>query len=637
MAKQSSTNLKSSTTKVIAAVMKTLPRLCVIAIALLLFVGAAHAQAGPCPPGQFPCVLVSDLHNGGNGAQVKVYSDDGTMELNQALLCEAGDPGCTGGGGSAGEGMACVSGSRNLLYVANDSSNIDVYSMNLVNNKAPFLNPVSTGAGSFDNGLAVNGTGSLLYAASEGGGGYILSLSIVPASPYLVLNPSQSTPATTHDLGLGICARDVFCGYGGNIFTTHFGPVDLGMFEWAPNNLNQHLVSQGEILPLPYPNDCANFSGVSGNPHCWRKLSGLAFDNNGNLWVNSQGPNDVGTFEFASGGSCGFPFCPLNFIPDFSGPGGQPIGLTVAPATDPLNAGKILIANVSGGTIDIISPATCTGLHPSGSAWTPGTCHESHFIDHNGLVAPKYVIYNQNCANPDNDGYVEICKESNPEYPVSGIFDFTVTAPLFSSGTIQVPVGECSGAVQVPSGLVTVAEAPTIGDLVSNFTACSYNQFGQCLPDLFSWTLPNLYATDVPVNAGGVSEETLATVTNYAAWPGQLKVCKIAGGNTPVGTEFTFMVTGLPPFQLEAGPADQGGFCELVGTFPANTPVTIAEMPNSSYPLTNVTDQCNACTYSINLPQSSMTTTIGPGITIVSFTNTQRGGKQGVRCLACNN
>ncbi len=65
-----------------------------------------------------------------------------------------------------------------------------------------------------------------------------------------------------------------------------------------------------------------------------------------------------------------------------------------------------------------------------------------------------------------------------------------------------------------------------------------------------------------------ISEETLATFTNYAASPGQLKVCKIAGMNTPVGTEFTFTVTGLPSFQLEAGPADQGGFCELVRHIP---------------------------------------------------------------------
>jgi hypothetical protein len=594
----------------------------VIAVGLVLFVGAAHAQSGPCPPGQFPCILVSD------GSQIKVYSDSGTSELNPALLGS--------GGGGGGEGVACLSGSKNVLYVANNSSAIQVYSMNLVNQQAPFLNAVTAGGGVA--GLAVNGTGSLLYAS---GGSDIFSLTPLSASPWLMLNPGQTTLDTTHDLGLGICAPGVACAYGGNIFTTHFIFGGLGVNEFAANpNLNLPLPPLGEILPHAPPppqNNCANF-GVAGT-HCWEHLSGLAFDNNGNLWANSPYTSptlDTGTFEFAPGGSCGSPFCPLNFIPDLSGAGVLPIGLTVAPATDPLNPGKILLANYLAGTIDIIDPITCTGLHPSGSPWTPGTCNESHFIT-SGLSRPKYVIYNQNCSNPDNNGYIEICKQSNPEYPVSGIFDFTVTAPLFSSGTIQVPVGECSGAVQVPSGVVALTEAPTIGALVSNVTACSYNQFGQCVPDLISWTLPDLYATDVPVAAGDVSLETLATFTNYAASPSQLKVCKIAGLGTPVGTEFTFTVTGMPPFQVEAGPPSQGGFCQLVaGTFPVNTPVTIAETPNPTYPLTNVTDECNACTYSINLPQSSMTTTIGAGITVVSFTNTQRGGKQ-VRCLACDN
>jgi len=243
------------------------------------------------------------------------------------------------------------------------------------------------------------------------------------------------------------------------------------------------------------------------------------------------------------------------------------------------------------------------------------------------------VVYNQGCPNPDNNGYLEICKQSNPNYPVTGTFDFTASAPQFSSGTIQVPVGECSGPVEVPSGQVTVTEAPTIGDLVSDVTACSYNEFGECVPDLISWTLPDLYAT-VPVESGGVSSETLTTFTNYAASPGQLKVCKIAGLGTPVGTEFTFTVTGIPPFQVQAGPPGQGGFCQLVaGTFPVNTPVTIAETPNAGYPLTSATVECNACTYSVNLPQSSVTTTIGAGITVASFTNTKSSGG----CLICRN
>jgi hypothetical protein len=221
-------------------------------------------------------------------------------------------------------------------------------------------------------------------------------------------------------------------------------------------------------------------------------------------------------------------------------------------------------------------------------------------------------------------GYVEICKQSNPSYPVSGIFDFTATAPFFNSGTIEVPVGACSGAVQVPYGAVTITETPTIGDLVSSVTAYSYNILGQYVNELINWTEPDLYAT-VGVAQGDESLETLATFTNYAASPGQLKVCKIAGPGVPVGTLFTFTVTGLQPFQIEAGPADQGGFCEVVGMFPVNTPVMVTEhlSPTSPYKVSTITVACNACTYTIQIP--SVVTTIGAGITEVAFTNISRG------------
>ncbi len=131
MANQFSSSLKSLTTKAIAAGMKTLPHLLVLAGALFLFVGTAHAQAGPCPPGQSPCVLVSDLS--GYPRQVKVYPDAGclsptcTMPINPSLLGS-----CSGGGGGGGEGISCISGSTNVLYVANGESQVTAYSMNLV-------------------------------------------------------------------------------------------------------------------------------------------------------------------------------------------------------------------------------------------------------------------------------------------------------------------------------------------------------------------------------------------------------------------------------------------------------------------------------------------------------------------------
>ena len=486
------------------------------------------------------------------------------------------------------------------------------------------LNSVTTCAGS-TTGLAANGNGTLLYEASYGSPGCVSSFTPSGPPDYLTPYNANTSDSNSHDVALGICAPGTSCGYGGNMLTSDFSAENAYVVnEYMPTPLHQPLLLLEPPPPFipPYPSNCANFAGVG--TECWNHVSGMAFDNSGNLWANNSGaPN--GTFEFAPGGNCGATLCPLNFVQD-SQTNGEPIGLTVAPSTDPDNPGKVLVADLVG--VNIIDPMSCRGTLAN-----PGTCLESPFIK-DSTAEPKYVVYSEGCPNPDNNGYVEICKQGNPEYPPPNqLYDFTATAPLFSSGTIQVPLGECSGAIEVPSGQVTITEAPTIGVLVSDVTACSYNVFGECVPDLISWTQPDLFAT-VPVTQGGVSSETLTTFTNYAASPGQLKVCKIAGLGTPVGggIEYTFNVTGAPPFQLEAGPADQGGFCQLVaGTFPVNTPVTIAETLNASYPLTNATVECNACTYSINLPQYSVTTTIGAGITVASFTNTKKNNG----CLIC--
>ena len=126
------------------------------------------------------------------------------------------------------------------------------------------------------------------------------------------------------------------------------------------------------------------------------------------------------------------------------------------------------------------------------------------------------------CHNPAYDGYIELCKQSDPDYPVSGTFNFNLTAPFFSTGPIGVPVGACSPPIQVPSGVITIAEAPQIGVAVEDVTAYSYDQFGNYVNELDSWTPPQQTAT-VTVVPGGVNLETVATFTNFAAPPGVVK------------------------------------------------------------------------------------------------------------------
>ena len=168
-----------------------------------------------------------------------------------------------------------------------------------------------------------------------------------------------------------------------------------------------------------------------------------------------------------------------------------------------------------------------------------------------------------------NDGYIEICKESDPDHQVMGNFNYTISAPFFNGGPYQVAVGSCSPPLEVPSGTLTVTEAPQLGVAVENVTAYSYSGLGYLVDELDSWTPPNLSAT-INVVPGGVNLETIATFTNYAAPPGALKVCKIAGSGVKLGTPFYFTATGLPGFQINAGPGP-GGSCEIVGTLPALT------------------------------------------------------------------
>jgi hypothetical protein len=226
------------------------------------------------------------------------------------------------------------------------------------------------------------------------------------------------------------------------------------------------------------------------------------------------------------------------------------------------------------------------------------------------------------CQNPASDGYIELCKQTDPDYPVSGTFNFTLTAPFFSMGPIGVPVGSCSPPIQVPSGIITITEAPQVGVAVENVTAYSDGPFGQ-VDELDSWTFPQQTAT-VTVVPGGVPLETVATFTNYAAPPGTLKICKIAGNGVTVGTPFTFTASDGTTQHMDtvnAGPAP-GGNCVIDGTWPVNDPVTVTEThipPGVS--VSSITVEPPDRGGPPNLQGGYVIVTIGNGFTEVDFTD----------------
>lgn len=234
-------------------------------------------------------------------------------------------------------------------------------------------------------------------------------------------------------------------------------------------------------------------------------------------------------------------------------------------------------------------------------------------------------------------GYIEICKQSDPDHPVTGTFDFNIMNGNYHRGPISVPVGQCSGSVQVPSGVVTVAESPVLGVAVSDVSAIAYDGLGFRQDELRSWNVPDLHAT-MNVLEGDVDQETLTTFTNYAAAPGIFKLCKIGGDIFTLGQPFTFTVTinnQSTDYTIIAGPPQQGGNCVLVNTnLPVNTPVKVVEHAQRFFVPSKITvneGQIMACT-----PPSIYCGIVNqiPGITEMTFTNILQFQK---RCMECEN
>ena len=118
---------------------------------------------------------------------------------------------------------------------------------------------------------------------------------------------------------------------------------------------------------------------------------------------------------------------------------------------------------------------------------------------------------------------LKFASKSDPQNRRSGAnFDFTATAPFFSSGTVEVPLGECSDRFRFPSGTVTLAETPMIDDVVSKVTAFSYDIDGEYINELKSWIRPDLNA-NIGIMAGDVSLETVATFDQRRSFAGPVE------------------------------------------------------------------------------------------------------------------
>ena len=216
---------------------------------------------------------------------------------------------------------------------------------------------------------------------------------------------------------------------------------------------------------------------------------------------------------------------------------------------------------------------------------------------------------------PPGQGRLEICKKAdNSNGTVSGNFTFKVTGGA-TTQTVTVPVGKCSGPLTVTAGQVTVTEVAKTGTRLSACLTRPVNRLTNCAPATRTAT--------VTVLAGTVANETILFITNQVPGmsnTGAVKVCKIAGAGVTVGTNFNFTIAGRH-ITVPAGPASQGGFCQLVRNLPRGTNVSVTEAVKAGFHLTRIQGAPAGRIVSKNLATRTAVVKVASSVSVVQFTN----------------
>ena len=277
-----------------------------------------------------------------------------------------------------------------------------------------------------------------------------------------------------------------------------------------------------------------------------------------------------------------------------------------------------------------------------------------------------------NFFNRSRPGQLKVCKIAGPGIPLNRIFTFRVRGrgPINAAGTIgavDTTVNVMAGAPNAQGGGGNCSFVPGFGAIVGNTERQTFVVGSVILTDelppvniggnpvlVSNITTTSTFAPGSPSLVGRFADVIArrdiveVTYTNFVFQPSILKICKIAGSNSLLGTPFTFDVTlanpasgGIfPPFTIpvtvNAGPNNpQGGNCQVVGTtgaggsllggaFNQGSTVTITERAAGGIFVTNITSTTS------NLPPfvpGTRTTTLSgengivAGVTQVTFTN----------------
>jgi len=197
--------------------------------------------------------------------------------------------------------------------------------------------------------------------------------------------------------------------------------------------------------------------------------------------------------------------------------------------------------------------------------------------------------------------------ESATTFPADRFNFLALGVGINNTGTN--PFGGTTGGLGNPNNCIGFSLDPFVP---INQTNNGQNQSAQCV-----FSNPGGGVVSADVVEGGTSNQTTINFFNRAA-PVELKICKVAGPGIPVGTEFNFEIRGttqttpattntsttVPPgtvlgpgatsvrtgsmlrfLTVQAGPGEQGGFCDFVrnldgtrATFVVGTNIAIAEV-----------------------------------------------------------
>jgi len=434
------------------------------------------------------------------------------------------------------------------------------------------------------SGMAFDATGTRFFVSQFDSSDSAVDEYSVSGSGTATFVRKFSFPNGTSPLGLAL-------GPDGNIYTANFGADTIGKINLTTNTTSTLIANAGSRPKYVFfTEDCRTVSN-SFIEIC--KSSSLT-------------DPVTGTFTFtATNGSFTSP--PITV----------PVGLCSGPIGVPSGSVKVTETATTGVGVNAITAYGFNGttmleenrLASFDLANRVATVN----VPASGGIAADTIVEFTNFRVPT--GVIEVCKDAAPGTTLTGSFSFNVSGA--ANNPYNIPAGVCSGAILVQAGSVTITETPRAGFQLVDVSA-------NPLDRIVSVDIPRGSAV-VNVPAGGVSAETVVHFVNGTSGPGtgQLKICKVAGPGVALGQNFV-ITANERSYTVPAGPASQGGYCIVDGTFAIGTQVTVQEMPPFPYGVLGIA--VNPPSRSAGAPvvangNGQATVTIGSGFTEVVFTN----------------